>query len=279
MSREASNEASKVAIVTGASSGIGEYTARTLLQAGFTVYAAARRTEKMQQLAAEGVKVIKLDVTDEGSMLAAVQQVLSQSGRVDVLVNNAGYGSYGALEDVSLDEARRQMEVNVFGLARMTQLVLPAMRAQKSGTIVNISSIGGKMYEPLGSWYHATKFAVEGLSDCLRMEVKPFGIRVVIIEPGAIATEWTGIAAGYMEKVSAHTAYAEQTRRHLRLFRELKMAASPQVVADAILKAVQSKHPKTRYVMGGGAKPILALRKLLPDKAFDAVMAQALKRM
>jgi NAD(P)-dependent dehydrogenase (short-subunit alcohol dehydrogenase family) len=270
---------SKVAIVTGASSGIGESTAQTLLNNGFTVYAAARRMDRMAGLAAAGAKLLSLDVTEESSMLAAVQRVLSDTGRVDVLVNNAGYGSYGALEDVSLDEARRQMEVNVFGLARMTQLVLPAMRAQSSGTIVNISSIGGKMYEPLGSWYHATKFAVEGLSDCLRMEVKPFGIRVVIIEPGAIETEWTGIAASNMEKVSGHTAYAEQTRRHLRLFRELKSAAPPEVVADAILKAVNAKHPKTRYVMGGGAHPILALRKLLPDKGFDKVLEIALKRM
>jgi NAD(P)-dependent dehydrogenase (short-subunit alcohol dehydrogenase family) len=269
----------KVAIVTGASSGIGEFTAQTLLQAGYTVYAAARRTERMKPLAAAGAKLVTLDVTSEASMLAAVQQVLSQSGRVDVLVNNAGYGSYGALEDVPLDEARRQMEVNVFGLARMTQLVLPTMRAQKSGTIVNVSSIGGKMHEPLGSWYHATKFAVEGLSDCLRMEVKPFGIRVVVIEPGAIATEWGGIAADSMEKASGHTAYAEQTVRHLKLFRGgIKSAASPQVVADAILSAVQSRNPKTRYIMGGGAKPILALRKLLPDKAFDTLMAQVLKR-
>jgi len=270
----------KIAIVTGASSGIGESTAKTLLQAGYSVYAGARRTERMQPLAAAGAKLLSLDVTDEASMLAAVQQVLSQSGRVDVLVNNAGYGSYGALEDVSLDEARRQMEVNVFGLARMTQLVLPAMRAQKSGTIVNVSSIGGKMYEPLGAWYHATKFAVEGLSDCLRMELKPFGIRVVVIEPGAISTEWSGIAADGMEKTSGHTAYAEQTARHLRLFRGgLKSSASPQVVADAILKAVQAKDPKTRYVMGGGAKPILALRKLLPDKGFDLVMELVLKHM
>jgi NAD(P)-dependent dehydrogenase (short-subunit alcohol dehydrogenase family) len=269
----------KVAIVTGASSGIGESTAHTLLKAGFTVYAAARRTEKMAALAAEGAKLLSLDVTDEPSMLAAVQRVLSDTGRIDVLVNNAGYGSYGALEDVPLAEARRQMEVNVFGLARMTQLVLPAMRAQGSGTIVNVSSIAGKMYEPLGSWYHATKFAVEGLSDCLRMELKPFGIRVVIIEPGAIATEWSAIAAEGMEKTSGHTAYAGQTARHLRLFRDFKTAAKPQVVADAILKAVRSKKPKTRYVMGGGAKPILALRTLLPDKAFDKLMETALKRM
>jgi len=269
----------KVAIITGASSGIGESTARTLLQAGFTVYAAARRTEKMQPLAAAGAKLLALDVTSEASMLPAVQQVLSQSGRIDVLVNNAGYGSYGAVEDVPIDEARRQFEVNVFGLARMTQLVLPTMRSQGSGTIVNISSIAGKISMPLSAWYHTTKFAVEGFSDCLRMELKPFGIRVVLIEPGAIATEFVGIATEGMEKASGHTAYADQTRRLLHMFRRFKTAEPPQVVADAILKAVQSENPKTRYVMGGGAHPLLAMRKLLPDKAFDWVMGQVLKRM
>ena len=270
----------EIAIVTGASSGIGEATAHTLLKSGYTVYAAARRVERMQGLAAAGAKLLQLDVTDEASMLAAVQRVLSDTGgRVDVLVNNAGYGSYGALEDVPLAEARRQMEVNVFGLARMTQLVLPAMRAHKSGTIVNISSIAGKVSMPLSAWYHTTKFAVEGLSDCLRMEVKPFGIRVVIIEPGAIATEFAGPATEGMEKASGHTAYAGQAKRLLRLFRTFKTAAPPQVVADAILKAVRSKNPKTRYVMGGGARPILALRKLLPDKGFDKVMETVLNRM
>jgi NAD(P)-dependent dehydrogenase (short-subunit alcohol dehydrogenase family) len=269
----------KVALITGASSGIGESIAHTLLQNNFIVYAAARRTEKMQPLAAAGAKLLSLDVTSEASMLAAVQQVLSQSGRIDVLVNNAGYGAYGAMEDVPLDEARRQFEVNLFGLARMTQLVLPTMRAQGSGTIVNISSIAGKIAMPLSGWYHTSKFAVEGLSDCLRMELRPFGIRVVLIEPGAIATEFAGPATAGMEKYSGHTAYAEQTKKILRLFRDFKTAAPPQVVADAVLKAVKSKHPRTRYIMGGGARPILLLRKLLPDKVFDWVITTALKRM
>ena len=269
----------KVAIITGASSGIGESTAQTLLKNNFTVYAAARRVDRMAGLAAAGAKLLSLDVTEEASMLAAVHQVLNESGRIDVLINNAGYGSYGAVEDVPLDEARRQMEVNVFGLARMTQLVLPTMRSQRSGTIVNISSIAGKVSMPLSAWYHTTKFAVEGLSDCLRMELKPFGIRVVLIEPGAIATEFADLATEGMEKTSGHTAYAGQTKRLLRLFRTFKTAASPQVVADAIFKAVRSKNPKTRYVMGGGARPLLALRKLLPDKAFDKVMQMVLDRM
>ncbi|MFL6021784.1 MAG: oxidoreductase [Marmoricola sp.] len=185
---------SPVALVTGGSSGIGECTVTELLDAGYTVYTVARRVERMQALAAAGAHVFAMDVTDDASMVAGVERIIAEQGRIDLLVNNAGYGSYGAVEDVPIDEARRQFEVNVFGLARLTQLVTPHMREQKSGRIINISSIGGKFYEPFGAWYHATKFAVEGFSDCLRMELKPFGIKVVIIEPGPIITEWNEIA-------------------------------------------------------------------------------------
>jgi hypothetical protein len=167
---------SKIALVTGASAGIGEATARALVAAGYKVFAGARRLDRMAGLAALGATLLKLDLTDDASIVAAIEAIKSGAGRIDVLVNNAGYGSYGALEDVPLDEARRQFDVNVFGLARLCQLVLPIMRAQKSGKIVNVTSIGGKIWEPLGSWYHATKFAVEGLSDCLRVEVGHFGI-------------------------------------------------------------------------------------------------------
>src|SRR6185437_12609789 len=180
----------KTALVTGASAGIGEATARAFMTAGFRVFAGARRLDRMEPLAAAGATLLKLDVTDDASMAAAVNTSKSATGRIDVLVNNAGYGSYGALEDVPLAEARRQFDVNVFGLARLCQLVLPIMRAQKSGKIINVTSIGGKIWEPLGAWYHATKFAVEGLSDCLRAEVAEFGIKVVVVEPGSISSEW-----------------------------------------------------------------------------------------
>jgi NAD(P)-dependent dehydrogenase (short-subunit alcohol dehydrogenase family) len=153
-----------------------------------------------------------MDVTDEESMSAGVKQILAETGRIDVLVNNAGYGSYGALEDVPLDEARRQFEVNVFGAARLAQLVLPVMRAQHSGTIVNITSVGGKIHTPLGSWYHGTKFALEAVSDCLRLETKPFGINVMVIEPGGIRSEWGGIAAEHLRETSATGAYAAQAQ-------------------------------------------------------------------
>lgn len=266
---------SLVALVTGASSGIGETTARRLAALGYTVYAAARRVERMESLTADGVRVLALDVTDEQSMTACVETILRETGRIDVLVNNAGYGSFGALEDVPLSEARKQFEVNIFGLARLIQLVLPTMRAQASGTIVNISSAGGKVAEPLGSWYHATKFAVEGLSDSLRLELRPFGIDVVIIEPGAIRTEWNTIARAGLMRTSGDTAYAEQAETVRRVFEEADApgwGSEPSVVADAIVAAVQARRPKIRYAIGARGKSAVIGRKLLPDRAMDAVM-------
>ena len=203
----------KVALVTGASSGIGEDAARLLHEHGFTVYAVARRTGPMEKLAALGVRTFGMDVTDDASVTAGVEKIIAEAGRIDVLVNNAGYGSYGAVKDVPLEEARRQFEVNVFGLARLIQLVVPHMRAQRSGRIINISSIGGKIYEPLGGWYHATKFAVEGLSDSLRIELRPFGIGVVLIEPGTIRTGWNTIARENLARASASSAYAARRPR------------------------------------------------------------------
>lgn len=265
----------KTALVTGASSGIGEATVIRLLAEGYTVFAAARRMARMKSLAQAGATLVPLDLTDDDSIVAAVQIVHAQSGRLDLLVNNAGYGSYGALEDVPLDEGRRQFEVNLFGLARLCQLVLPIMRAQQSGRIVNITSVGGKMHEPFGAWYHATKFAVEGLSDCLRVEVKPFGIDVVVIEPGAIRTEWTAIAKDSLLERSGATAYAPYARRHAGLFAQADtstMASSPQVIANAIARAAHARRPRTRYAVGGGARPILFLRRWLSDRMFDRLM-------
>jgi NAD(P)-dependent dehydrogenase (short-subunit alcohol dehydrogenase family) len=265
----------KTAFVTGASSGIGEATVRRLLSAGYKVFAGARRQDRMAGLAALGATLLSLDLTDDASTIAAVEAIKAQNGRIDVLVNNAGYGSYGALEDVPLEEAKRQFEVNVFGLARLCQLVLPTMRAQKSGKIVNITSIGGKIWEPLGSWYHATKFAVEGLSDCLRVEVGRFGIDVIVIEPGAIRTEWAGIARDGLLQVSGTGAYAELARRHARLLEAAdtsSLTSPPDVVAKTILRAASARRPKTRYPTGGGARTILLLRKILSDRMFDRLM-------
>ena len=263
----------KVALITGASSGIGKETAKLLVQNGYTVYGAARRVDKMEDLRIAGVNLIAMDVTDEVSMQNGIATILKAEQRIDVLVNNAGYGSYGAVEDVSMSEAKYQFEVNIFGLARLTQLVLPTMRAQQSGKIINISSIGGKIGEPHGAWYHATKFAVEGFSDSLRMELRQFGIDVVIIQPGAILTEWNEIARTNLLKVSGDTAYKDLAHKHAKMLANAdNQGSQPIVVAQTITKAVLAKQPKTRYATGGGAKIILFLRAILSDRLFDKLM-------
>ncbi|MEU7968139.1 oxidoreductase [Streptomyces sp. NPDC049097] len=269
----------KTALVTGASSGIGEATALKLIGLGYTVYGAARRTDRLHKLAEHGVRPLAMDVTDDDSLQTGVDRIVAETGRIDVLVNNAGYGSYGALEDVSQDEARRQFDVNVFGAVRLTQIVLPHMRARRSGTIVNITSMGGKIYTPLGGWYHGTKFALEALSDCLRLEVKPFGIDVVVVEPGGIRTEWAGIAADHLEKSSAGGAYCDQAEAVAASMRSetmTKRMSPPTVIADAIGKAVTARRPKTRYATGFSARPLIGLRRFLPDRAFDALMSRSM---
>ncbi len=268
----------RVALVTGASSGIGEATARKLQSLGFTVYGAARRTDRLQELAADGVRPLAMDLTDDDSMVAGMEHIIAESGRIDVLVNNAGYGSYGALEDVDIDEGRRQFEVNVFGAIRLAQLSMPHMRRQKSGTVVNITSMGGKLHTPLGGWYHGTKFALEALSDCLRLEAAPFGVDVVVIEPGGIATEWGGIAADHLEQTAGSGAYARQAAavaKSLRSEANANRNSPPSVIADAIAKAVEADRPKTRYAVGFGAKPLIAARGLLSDRQFDALISRA----
>ncbi len=266
-----------VALVTGGSSGIGESTARALLAKGFTVYAVARRVDRMAALAEAGVHTFAMDVTDDASMVAGIDRIVAEQGRIDVLVNNAGYGSYGAVEDVPIDEARRQFEVNVFGLARLVQLVTPHMRSRKSGRIINISSIGGKFYEPFGAWYHATKFAVEGFSDSLRMELRPFGIKVVLIEPGPILTEWNEIARDSLLEHSGSGAYATWARRShgvMERFDQPSRASTPEEVADKIVKAALAKRPAARYPVGKGARMITTSRDLLPDRVFDEVVSR-----
>ena len=270
-----------VALVTGASSGIGEATALMLRDAGYTVYAVARRTERMADLAERGIVTFAMDLTDDATITAGVERILAEAGRIDLLVNNAGYGSFGSVEDVPLAEARRQFEVNVFGLARLIQLVTPGMRKRRQGRIVNISSIGGKIYEPLGGWYHATKFAVEGLSDCLRIELKGFGIRVVLVEPGPILTEWNALARESMLASSAGTAYEEQARsvaRTLTAADDPRTGTRPDAVAEVIVRAATARRPRARYAAGKGAAVILAARKVLPDWAFDLVIVRTFLR-
>ena len=268
----------KVALVTGGSSGIGEATALKLQELGYTTYAAARRVQRMEHLTTTGIRPLAMDVTDEESMESGVKHILAEEGRIDVLVNNAGYGSYGALEDVPMSEARSQFEVNVFGAARLIQLVLPHMREQRSGTIINITSMGGKIYTPLGAWYHATKFALEALSDCLRMEVEPFGINVVVIEPGGINTEWGGIAAQKLRTVSGSGPYADQAgavAESLTSETNRRRQSPPTVIANAIARAVTARRPKTRYAVGYGARPMIFLHEVLPNRWFDAFMRRA----
>jgi len=269
---------SKVALVTGASSGIGEATALELREAGYTVYGAARRVQRMQHLTEQGIRLLAMDVTDDTSMREGVEKIIADDGRLDVLVNNAGYGSYGAIEDVPLQEAREQFEVNVFGAARLTQLVLPHMRAQRSGTIVNITSVGGRMCTSLGGWYHATKFALEALSDCLRMELKPFGIDVVVIEPGGVKSEWGGIAAQKARAVSGTGPYAPQADAvadSLSSEANERRMSSPDLIAKTIVKSVRARRPKTRYAVGFGAKPMIFLHDALPNRTFDTLIRRA----
>jgi len=270
----------QVVIVTGASSGIGEATALALAEAGFEVYAGARRLDRMVGLAERGITVAELDVTDEGSTTAFVDRVLADRGQVDVLINNAGYGSYGSVEDVPLDEGRRQLEVNLFGLARMTQLVTPVMRAAGSGRIVNMASMGGHFGEALGAWYHASKFAVEGFSDSLRLELHEFGIRVILIEPGPIRTEWGGGAYDSAQKFSGAGAYAGQVRAMKAIYTLAdRWGGEPSTIADVIREAATAKRPKTRYAAPFSAKAIIAAATLLPDRVFDGALHAIMSRM
>jgi len=271
----------KVAFVTGASSGIGKAIASQLIAKGWTVFAAARRMDRMSALGQKGARLISLDLEDDTSITAAVATLRDEAGRIDALVNNAGFGAYGALEDVPLTEARRQVEVNLFGLARLIQLALPIMRQQGTGRIVNISSIGGRIHEPMGAWYHATKFAVEGLSDCLRMELEPFGIDVVVIQPGAIRTEWGGIARESLLSTSGSGAYADLAHRTASLLAaaDKNNGSPPEVVAEAVIRALTARRPKTRYVVGAGARPLIALRWLVTDRGFDRIMNVTAKMM
>ena len=266
----------KTVLVTGASAGIGKATAILLAQNGYNVYGAARRMEKMQDLKNYGIKPIVLDITKEESIVACVEEIFKEAGNIDILINNAGFGSSGAVEDVPMEDARYQLEVNVFGAMRLIQLVLPKMRQNKYGKIVNISSIGGKIAFPLAGWYHASKFALEGLSDSLRMEVKQFGIDVIVIEPGGIKSEWADIANEKMMRISGHTAYKGMAANAEKATANLNLP-EPIVIAKRIKECVEAANPKTRYSGGFGAKQILAVRKIASDKLMDKIILSQMK--
>lgn len=270
----------KVILITGASSGIGFDCARTLARKGYRVYAAARRTERMDPLREDGAIPIRMDVTDEASLEEGVRSVLEAEGRIDVLINNAGFGYFGTIENVPLEEARRQLEVNVFGLAELCRLVIPQMRKQGSGRIINTGSVAGKAVLYFGGWYHVSKFAVEALSDSLRMELKPFGIDVILIEPGGIKTDWGIIAADHLEESSAGTPYGRSARKEaarLRWAYQSPYLSKPAVVTRAIIKAVERRRPKPRYRIGLGSGSIVFFHHILPDRWWDALMRLAAK--
>jgi NAD(P)-dependent dehydrogenase (short-subunit alcohol dehydrogenase family) len=269
---------SKAVLITGCSTGIGRATAERLASRGWNVYATARNAESIADLAARGCKTLALDVCDEASMRAAVQAVQLAEGAVGVLINNAGYGLEGAFEEVPMTDIRRQFETNVFGLIAMTKLVLPAMRRQRWGRIVNLSSMGGKLTFPGGSYYHATKHAVEALSDALRFEVKGFGIDVIVIEPGPIKTRFGDTAVGSIAapKDSPYAAFNAVVEKQIREAYEggpmARFAAPPEAVAGVIEAAIASAHPKTRYKVTLAARVLMGLRRVLPDRAFDAFL-------
>jgi len=274
--------------VTGCSSGIGRATAQRLADGGATVYATARRLESIADLEAHGCKLLALDVTDERSMQAAVRAVEEAEGAVGALVNNAGYSQSGAVETVPMEQVRRQFETNVFGLVRMTQLALPGMRRQRWGRIVNLSSMGGKLTFPGGGFYHATKYAVEALSDALRFEVQGFGVDVVVIEPGLIKTGFADAAVGALSEATgevtddggaaADDAYAAFNRAVAKSTAGVyegplaKLGGGPERVAAAIEKAITAKRPRTRYPVTPSARLAMLQRRLLPDRAWDKAL-------
>jgi len=270
----------KTALVTGASSGMGKEIARRLIRDGYQVFVAARRLHDMDDLQALGAEPLRMDISVDADVVAAVQRIHEAAGGVDVLVNNAGFGLYGPMEDIAMDEARYQFEVNVFGPARLTQLLLPAMRARGRGKIINITSMGGKIYTPLGSWYHATKHALEGWSDCLRIELAPFGIDVVVVEPGLIETAFGDVAANGMVERSGAGAYGNLARSVAKATQDTYgrgRNTPPKVIANVVSRAAKASRPRTRYVAGKFAWPLIAIRTWFGDRAFDRVILSQLR--
>jgi NAD(P)-dependent dehydrogenase (short-subunit alcohol dehydrogenase family) len=270
-------EKSRPVLITGCSTGIGRATAERLAGDGWNVHATARRLESIEDLAKRGCKTHALDVTDGASMEAAVAEV-EADGPIGALVNNAGYSQSGAIETIPMSSVRRQFETNVFGLMRMCQLVLPGMRGTGSGRIVNLSSMGGKLVFPGGGVYHATKHAVEALSDALRFEVGGFGIDVVVIEPGLIVTEFGETAAASVDEVEEHGPYAEFNAGVAKATAEAytgpmaRLGAGPEAVAGKIAKALSARRPSTRYKVTPSARLSMGMRRLMTDRMWDRMV-------
>jgi NADP-dependent 3-hydroxy acid dehydrogenase YdfG len=270
--------ASKAVLVTGCSSGIGEATAALLAEKGWKVYATARRPEALDGLRARGCQTLALDVRDEASMSEAVSAVCEAEGAVGLLVNNAGYSQSGAVESVPLDQIRSQFETNVFGLIRMCQLVLPGMRAQRYGKIVNVGSMGGRLTFPGGGIYHATKYAIEAISDALRFEVRGFGVDVILIEPGLIVTNFGEVAAASVGDAAGDGPYTDFNEQVAKATAEVyrgplaKLGGEPLKVAEAIAGAIEAKRPKARYPVTPSARLLIGQRRMMPDRLWDLAM-------
>jgi NAD(P)-dependent dehydrogenase (short-subunit alcohol dehydrogenase family) len=269
---------SKAVLITGCSSGIGWASAERLANVGWRVYATARKVEAIAPLEESGCRLLSLDVTDDDSMTSAVEEVERREGAVGVLVNNAGYSQSGAVEAVPMDKIRRQFETNVFGLVRMCQLVLPGMRRQGYGRIVNVSSMGGKLTFPGGGYYHASKHAVEAISDALRFEVEGFGVKVSVIEPGLIQTGFADAAVGSIHGpedgpyAGFEAAVAKATAENYERGPLLRLGGSPETVAEKVEEAISARSSRSRYPVTPSAHLFLWLRHLLPDRAWDAVV-------
>lgn len=263
-------------LITGCSTGIGAATADLLVKAGYTVYATARRPGSLTELADAGARTLLLDVTDEESMTSAVRVVVEEHGRVGTLINNAGYGVYGPIEEVDLDEVRRMFETNVFGLARLTQLVLPAMRAARAGLIVNIGSMGGRVAFPVGGYYHATKYAVVAMTDALRAEVRDFGIDVALIEPGPIRTNFEETINSSAAVDNPASPYADLVTKvqsvNSGAYDSKLLAGDAGAVAEVILKAIEAPRPRSRYLVTATARGIVHARRLGGDTVWDAIV-------
>ena len=273
-----SSATSRAVLITGCSSGIGWATAERLAQKGWTVYATARNVGAIEPLGERGCRLLPLDVTDEDSMRSAVEEVERIEGAVGVLINNAGYSQSGAVETVPMQNVRRQFETNVFGLVRMCQLVLPGMRRQGFGKIVNLSSMGGRLTFPGGGIYHASKYAVEAVSDALRFEVRGFGVGVVVIEPGLIRTGFAQTAVDSMGEDGSgpyagfDAGVARATRDNYERGPLARLGGGPEAVAETIERAISAARPRTRYTVTPSAKLLISARRVLPDRAWDGLL-------
>jgi NAD(P)-dependent dehydrogenase (short-subunit alcohol dehydrogenase family) len=269
---------SEAVLITGCSSGIGEATAKRLAQDGWTVYATARNPDKLGDLREAGCQTLAIDVESEDSMREAVDTVAQREGAVGVLINNAGYSQNGAVEAVPMDDVRKQFETNVFGLIRMCQLVLPGMRNQRWGKIVNMGSMGGRLTFPGGGLYHASKYAIEALSDAMRFEVRGFGVDVILVEPGLIVTNFAEVSTGSVGPGGEDGAYAEFNRKVAEATENAytgpmsKLGGGPDSVAETIAGALKAKRPRARYPVTPSAHLMINQRRIMPDRLWDLMM-------